>query len=264
MNQKFIAFVPSLSRKLSRICLGMLLPILLLLTGCVRYDVGLNFQHQHQGAIVQQISLGEQLSSFSRLEAEKWLASIGERAKKLQGKIQTVSPEEVVVTIPFNNGQELATKFKQFFNPTEQKASQLAQFDALDLVQLQSDISLNQSNWLLLERNKLHLTVDLRPLGVLSDGGNVIIGPGELLDLQFHFNAPWGVTKENGVEAEVSKKGNELIWKLESGKINDIEVVFWLPSYLGIGAIVIIVLMVLGFYVKYKYLPGIPQPVIDS
>jgi len=86
MNQ--IAFVPSLPQTLPRICLGMLLPILLLLTGCVRYDVGLNFQHQHQGAIVQQISLGEQLSSFSRLEAEKWLASIGERAKKCKEKFR--------------------------------------------------------------------------------------------------------------------------------------------------------------------------------
>ena len=260
MNQKFIAFFPSFPR----IYLGLFICLLLLLTGCMRYDVGVNFQHQHRGAIVQQIRLGKQLTSFSRLEGEKWLASIAERAKKLQGKIKTVSPEEVIVTIPFNNGKELAAKFNKFFNPTQQKASQLSNFDALDLVQLQSDIWLNQSNWLLLERNKLHLKVDLRPLGVLSDGGNVIIGPGEILDLQFQLNAPWGVRKENGVEAGVSKKANQLLWKLESGKINDIDVTFWLPSYLGIGAVFIILLMVLGFYVKYKHFPGIPQPVIDS
>ena len=256
MKEKLLAFFPSFNG----LWLGMFLSVSLLLTGCVRYDLGVNFQHQHGGAIVQHIRLGEQLTSLGYLPGsnsgfspgETWLASITQRAQQLQGKI-----EEVEVTIPFSNGKKLVSSFNQFFNPRKQKASQLAKFDDSDLVQLQSEISLEQSNLLLLERNKLRLQVDLRPLGVLSDGGNVIIGPGEILDLQFQLHTPWGAKSEGSIAPLVSDGGHQLVWRLETGKINDIEAVFWLPSYFGIGTLLIILLMVGGFYWKYKHFPGL-------
>ena len=261
MKEKLLAFLPSFNR----LCLGMFLGVFLLLTGCVRYDLGVNFQHQHGGAIVQHIRLGEQLTSLGSLSGsnsgfspgETWLASITQRTQQItSGKIKQISPEEVVVTIPFSNGKQLVSSFNQFFNPREHKASQLAKLDSSDLVQLQSDITLNQSNLLFLERNKLRLQVDLRPLGVLSDGGNVIIGAGEILDLQFQLHTPWGAKSDGDIAPLVSDGGHQLVWRLETGKINDIEAVFWLPSYLGIGTLVIVLLMVGGFYWKYKHFPG--------
>lgn len=51
--------------------LWVLLLASLLLSGCVKYDVGINFQGQHHGAIVQQIKLGEQLTSFSNSQAQE-------------------------------------------------------------------------------------------------------------------------------------------------------------------------------------------------
>ena len=257
MKEKLLAFFPSFNG----LWLGMFLSVSLLLTGCVRYDLGVNFQHQQSGAIVQHIRLGKQLTSLGYLPGSNsgfspgktWLASITQRAQQLQGKIKQISPEEVEVTIPFSNGKELVSSFNQFFNPKEHKDSQLAKFDSSDLVQLQSDITLNQSNLLFLERNKLHLQVDLRPLGVLSDGGNVIIGPGEILDLQFQLHTPWGAKSDGDIAPLVSDGGHQLVWRLETGKINDIEAIFWLPSYLGIGTLVIILLMVGGFYWKYKH-----------
>lgn len=238
--------------------LSFLLPfifcLLTLLTGCVHYDVGVNFQDQHHGTIVQRIELSEQLTNFSQEESEKWLKSIETRTRGLQGRIKRISPQEIVVTIPFSNGQELVEKFNKFFNPSSQAVTNPQQGDAIDLVQLKSEISFEQSNLLLVERNKLHLDVDLRALGVISKQGNIIVSPGSLVDLEFTLNTPWGAST-SGVSPEKRDGGHQLVWKLEPGQIDRIDAVFWVPSPLGLGTIGIIVLIVAGFYLKYKRLP---------
>jgi hypothetical protein len=234
--------------------------LLTFLTGCVRYDVGVNFPEQHQGQIIQQIALGQQLTSLSQSEVNKWLNSIDGRAAQLQGKVKRLSSQEILVTIPFSNGQELVRKFNQFFNPTPAKATQSTQPDNLDLIQLKSEMSLRQSNWLFLEQNRLSLSVDLRALGVLSNQGNIIVSPGDLIDLKFSLNAPlWAAipSNKNVLTPEISEEGHRLVWQLQPGQINQIEAVFWVPSWLGLGSLGIILLMLAGFYLKYGHFPGV-------
>ena len=241
-----------------RLLLPLAFCLLTFLTGCVHYDVGVNFASSNSGTIVQHIKLGEQFTSFSQEEAQKWLDSIEQRAKKLQGKSKRISPEEITVTIPFNNGKELVLKFNKFFNTISQSESQSSQADNLDLLKLDSEISINQSNLLFLERNKLNLTVDLRALGVLSNEGTLIVSPGSLIDLQFGLNSPWGaksIITEDSLIPEISNKTYQLVWQLQPGEINYIEAIFWLPNTLGIGTIFIVLLMVAGFYLKYRRLP---------
>jgi hypothetical protein len=236
--------------------------LLSFLAGCVRYDVGVNFEHQQHGEIVQHIKLGQQLTSLSQSEATKWLSSVESRAIQLQGKAEQISPQEIVVTIPFNNGQDLATKFNQFFNPNPQNVAHSLQQDELDLVQLNSQMSLRQNNWLFLERNRLNLSVDLRALGVLSNQGNVIVSPGSLVDLEFALNTPWGarsLVSENLLTPDILNEGRQLVWHLQPGQINQIETVFWLPSLLGLGTVAIIGFVVGGFYLKYKRFPWYPE-----
>ena len=231
--------------------------LLTFLTGCVRYDLGIDVEGEHRGAIVGHIKLGKQLASFSQLEVNQLLSSIEGRAKQLQGKAKRTSPQEIEVTIPFYNGKELAAKFNQFFNP-----HQGTPVDAIDVLQLNSQMSLHQSNLLLLQRNRLSLSVDLRPLGVLSEQGNVIVSPGSLIDLEFSLKAPWGARSlaiENALTPEIRENGDRLVWQLQLGQLNNIEAVFWLPSPLGIGAIVIILLVLAGFYLKYKRFPWMAE-----
>jgi hypothetical protein len=232
--------------------------VILALTGCVRYEVGVNFEDQHHGEIVQHIKLGQQLTSLSQSEVNKWLNSIESRAAKLQGKARKVSAQEIAVTIPFNNGKELVNKFNQFFNPNSQQMPPSAKGDELDLVQLKSELAIQQSNLLVLERNRLSLKVDLRALGVLSNQGNIIVSPGSLIDLEFALNTTWGayaITGENVLIPEIGEEGHQLVWHLQPGQINNIEAVFWLPNFLGIGTFGIIFLMIAGFYLKYKRWP---------
>lgn len=266
MKPAVVELLPFCRRILGRLRgLWVILLSSLLLSGCVQYDVGVNFEGQHHGAIVQHIKLGEQLTSFSNEQATEWLRSIEQRARQLQGKTNRLSDEEIVVTIPFNNGQELESKFNQFFNPVEQQKSSSGSSETVDLPQLESKLHIAQGNFLLVQRDRLSYDLDLRSLGVLSSKGNVIVSPNTLLDLKFSLEAPWGARSiekaENAIHPEVYDDGHQLVWTLQPGQLNHIEAVFWLPSPLGVGSLAIALFILGGFYLKYKSFPWqVSQP----
>jgi hypothetical protein len=239
------------------------LAILLLLGGCVRYEVGIDFNEQHRGTILQHVQLSEQLTNLSQTETTNWLKSIESRARQLGGTVKRLSPRELEVKIPFGSGRELSDRFNQFFNPDESKGLAFTPLENPELVQLKAELSLLQSNWLLAERNQLCLTVDLRALGILSNQGNIILSPGSLLDLTFVLNTPWGAKSlvDGGSPPPPSflASSHPRVWQLKPGQINTIEAVFWVPSYLAIGVIGVVLLAVGGYWLKYRELPGVPR-----
>ncbi len=227
--------------------------LLICLSGCVRYDVGINFDQANKGSIIQHIKLGDQLTSFSKSEANAWLKSIEERAFKLQGQTKKISDQEIVVSIPFINGKDLVSKFNTFFNPSDLgKKNQKAKFS--ELLKLKAEMSIKQSNLLLFERSVLKIDADLRPLGVLSEDGNIIISPGNLIDLELQLNFPTKVIK-NELSSPVNSSSTNTILKLQPGQINQIETVFWFPNYIGLGFLAIAIFIIGGFYLKYRQLP---------
>lgn len=232
----------------------------LILSGCVDYDVAINFQSQTHGEIVQHIKLGQQFTSFSGTTVQDWLDSIKQRANELGGRTKQLKEGEVLVTIPFNNGAELEEKFNDFFNPLEKKKSR----PVPDLPDIKSHLSVTQSNWIFAIKNRLVYDLDLRSLSVIASNGNVLLSPGSILDLDFSLNTPWGATNlETGLDSLITEKqGNQITWKLKSGEINHLETVFWVPSPIGIGAAIIIILVALGGFLKYRLLPalGIGKP----
>ena len=224
------------------------------LGGCVDYDVEIAFDHQHHGEIHQHLRLGDEFTNFNQQEARKWLRSVEKRAKSLHGSVKRISKQELDVKIPFNNGGDMVTKFNEFFNPEGQNI----QSDELDLVQLKSSLTLAQRNWLLFEFNRATLDVDLRALGVLSQQGSLILSPGSLLDLDVSLKTPlWSNVVENddADQAITRKDGDRLIWTLEPGQLNHLEVIFLVPSWVGLGTIGIIALLFAGYFLKYKRLP---------
>ncbi len=234
--------------------------LLTFLTGCVRYDVGINFNSPYSGTLVQHIKIGEQLYNLGQSEAKEWLKSIESRSRQLQGKVRQLNSEEIVVTVPFNNGQELASKFNQLFNSNVPDTSGVVVGEEAELVKLGSGVSLQQSNLLFVERNHLDVTIDLRALNLLAHQSKILIDPNSLLDLEFQLNTPWiahNISNINNLEPISSETDRGLVWRLQSGKLNHIEAVFWLPSPIGIGTAVIILLMILGFLLKYRRFPGV-------
>jgi hypothetical protein len=228
--------------------LGIMLLSSLLLSGCVQYQVGVNFDSPNYGEIVQHVQLSDRLMSMSGDSAKTWLDSIERRAKQLHGKAKRRSDREVTVTIPFKNGAELAEKFNAFFHYVDQQNPEIT----TDLPPIDARFSLKQNNFLLLVRNRLSFDLDLRSLSLISTNTNVVVNPSSILDFDFSLNAPWGgrsIDKaENAISAD--KQGKQLMWRLQPGQVNHIEAVFWLPSPLGIGTIFIILFVALGVYLR--------------
>jgi Protein of unknown function (DUF3153) len=230
----------------------------LLLTGCVKYDVGINFGNSNSGELVQHIKLGERLTSFSGDSVYEWLNSIERRTRQLEGKTQRVSQEEIIVTIPFSSGRELQEKFNEFFNSRANQPSESVQSESdSELPKIESNVLLEENNFLLLVRNRLIYDLDLRSLSLIASKGNVLTNAGSILDLEFSLKTPWGAKNiqltETAIEPE--KNGNQLVWKLQPGELNHIEAVFWLPSPLGIGGLLIILFVSGGLYLRYNFMP---------
>ena len=240
--------------------IGVIVLVSLLLSGCVNYDVLVNVRDENHGEIVQQIRLGEQLRSFSQAQATEWLKSIERRAKELHGKTTRRSQQTLVVTIPFSNGEELTTKFNQFFNPVNSTTGSAKDKGTVDLPSLDSKLNLEQRSFFVVQRNQLNYELDLRSLAVLSANGSVIVSPGSLLDLRFSLQTPWGATiierGDNTLTPQIYEDGHQLVWTLIPGQLNRLGVVYWVPSPLGIGSIAIVLLVLGGFYAKYKSFGG--------
>lgn len=240
--------------------LAIILLSYLAISGCVQYDVGVSFAGPHQGVFVQHIRFDEELSNFGSKQSRQWLSRIETRAKSLSGQVKRDSPQEITVKVPFTSGQELAEKFNAFFQPQELSNSN-KQSGQESLPNLDIRFDLQQSNLLLLQRNHLQLDLDLRSLGLVSPEGDVIINPGSLFQLEFSLESPWGarnirnINSVNALIPTTSPDGHKLTWQLQAAEINHLEAVFWLPSPIGLGALVIILLMVAGFYAKYRQLP---------
>ncbi|MEG4629050.1 DUF3153 domain-containing protein [Microcoleus sp. AR_TQ3_B6] len=236
--------------------------LLTLVTGCVQYDVGVNFESQTRGEIVQHIKLGERLTSFSSETVAEWLKSVERRVRLLDGKTKRLSQTEILVRIPFNNGAELQDKFNQFYNPIAQTAkSRVASPLETDLPKFESHLNVKQNNLLLVLRNRLSLELDLRSLSLLSSNGSLMLSPGGLLELDFSLNTPWGAksieTVAGALVPESYQQGKQLVWKLKPGETNYLEAIFWIPSPVGIGALIIAFFVAAGIALKYQILPAL-------
>lgn len=233
----------------------------LLLSGCVKYDVGITFESQTHGELVQHVKLAETLKSFGGSDVKEWLQNIERRSHQLGGRVKRLSQEEMIVTLPFNNGAELEDKFNQFFSPAENKNARSRAKGELDLPAIKSHLSITQNNLLLALRNQLSYDLDMRSLGVTSSDGNVLVSPGSLIDLEFQLNTPWGArsieTGPDAIAPEIRNDGRQLVWALKPDRLNHLEVIFWVPSPIGIGALIIILLVAAGSFVKYQLFPAI-------
>jgi hypothetical protein len=78
------------------------------------------------------------------------------------------------------------------------------------------------------------------------------------LEVRFQINTPAKVQILNA-EADgmplTTQKGRQVIWQLHPGHQSQVEAQFWLPSPLGFGFLMIVLLMVGGALVKVLLLP---------
>lgn len=222
------------------------------LSGCVQYDVNINFASQNHGEVVQHIRLDKQFVSLNESVVQDWLKSLERRTRELGGRTKQPSQREIIVTIPFNNGAELESKFNQFFQPPSQNQAESLRLAQLEIPELHPQLHITQTNYGLVEQNRLTFDLDLRPLGLPSSNGNLVINPGSLLNLGFRLITPWGAENLGIPVSQATEDGKDLTWMLQTGDISHLEVVFWVPSPLGIGAVAIALIVALGTFLKSR------------
>lgn len=237
----------------------MILLASLMLSGCVDYDVAVTFNSPNQGQIVQHIRLEERLSTLNEDAARQWLGSLERRARQLQGKVERLSNGEVAIVLPFSSGAELEAKFNEFFSSPKDPAT--GPSSELVLPTIDSHLRLHQTNLVFLQRDRFVYDLDLRSLGVGATGGNGWLNPGSLLNLEFQLQTPGGArpilpnkkarsTPGATLAPEVRQKGRQLVWKLQPGQVNHLEAVFWMTNPLGIGTAAIVLLVLVGVWLK--------------
>jgi hypothetical protein len=213
------------------------------LSGCVKYETGINFYGLNDGEIIEHIQLGEQLKSFSQTAVRSWLESIEQRTKLAQGRIERASDLDFTVIIPFHNTRDLTTKINRYFNPDPASTETKSQFN--------SHLHIHQNNFFLVIRNHLTYDIDLRSLVVNSNDRNLA----NYVDLNLSLSSPWGVKSSSIGDNTTADSALMKNWRLLPGQLNHIDAIFWLPNPLGIGAVIIIIISLGGYYLKYRQLP---------
>jgi Protein of unknown function (DUF3153) len=223
----------------------------LLLAGCVDSDVSIRFDSPNQGAIIQQIHLGERFQSLNDLSAQQWLKTIEQQAKAAGGSVQRAADQTLTIKIPFANSSELEEKFNRFFDTVfspAQSAREKAEFPSIS-----AHLTVEHNNFIFLERNHLRYEADLRSLGVQSSQGALLVSPAALIQLHLRLITPWGATRNHPADTlPALKSGRELNWTLVPGEQNILETTFWMPNSLGIGSLLILLFVVVGRFLKYS------------
>ena len=147
-----------------------------LLTGCVDYDLNVQFESPNAGQLTHRIRLENETNPT----AQAFLRQVQQQTERVQGSFRSISPKESLVTIPFHTATELEQLFNRFFQPDRGNIS------ASNLPALVSKVTINQGNWLLFEHDRLTFDVDLSSFGL--QGTESFADPSTLFNLSMAVN----------------------------------------------------------------------------
>lgn len=228
------------------------------LTGCVQYDLGIQFDYQLQGRIVQHVHVRDRIAILSAPVVQDWFTRLDHQAKQLGGKTQPIGNTDLDIVIPFRNAAELEQRFNQFFQMDWDETMATS----ADFPQLMPHLSLSQRNYFVAVHNHLTLSLDDSSADNPNPQG-FITQPATLLSLTIKLTTPWGLQPlstsaeptPNSADPKptYSLKASESNWSLtpESNQIIDVE--FWLPNPIGIGTSAIALMVALGYWLKYGW-----------
>jgi hypothetical protein len=235
--------------------LWLILVAFFLLSGCVRSDLSIRLINSNDGRLVQHIRL-ETPATTNPLTAA-WIERVADQAVDLGGRLRYASAQHLVLTIPFFNGKDLEQKFNQLLQvELQSQPSSTGRFytekgrSQPSASEVMSRLRVRSGNWILWQRWVLSYDVDLQALDRFSQV--LAIDPRDLVTLEFSLTTPWGAHSSHADEAapKIRKQGKQLIWALKPGEMNHVQAVFWLPSPLGIGTVLIVLLILGGMLVK--------------
>lgn len=216
-----------------------LLGCMLLLTGCLQYDLDVQFDSQTHGQLVQQLHWrGGEIAADPQWS--QTLQRLRDRTAAVGGTTTFPDAQTLTIAIPFHNGDDLETKFNQFFDPSVADTP----LTLFGREPVSAHLSLHQGNWLGVIFNHVTIRFDLTAVPDLTATGLPLLQGQQLLTGQVSVTAPWVRSLAGNFEPSQS-------WALLPGEVNEIEADFWVPSPIGIGAAAIALLVLIGYALKY-------------
>ncbi|HIK44702.1 MAG TPA: DUF3153 domain-containing protein [Leptolyngbyaceae cyanobacterium M65_K2018_010] len=235
--------------------LGLVLGLALCLSGCFQSDLTLRFDHQNHGQLSQVIDLGERGTALAQGSLTPWLKTLEQRVKRLGGELSQ-DPSTIRLTVPFGTPQDLVTRFNQLFAEAESSPAEAGwqRLTAPGLGLIPFKLEVDQQSWGLAART--HLVYDL-DLSDFAPSGSSPSGEDHNRGSAFFFclQTPWGIRQlRPGGLTPLTALSPVTRWQLQLGQVNHIDVIFWLPNVVGLGALGIFGLVLLGYFVRYRWL----------
>lgn len=253
----------SLTKVYGKLRWVVLVPCLLLLSGCFQYDLTLRFDHQLHGQIVQTIDLSDRAVAVAQGTLAPWFNQLENRTRQLGGRVIKTGYNQLELAVPFTTSDDLVKRFDRLFTDTLATTGPSAETDNLShdiqsltipgLGQATFRLAIDQTNWVLASRTHLIYDIDLRelPPGPAAPGDD----PQQPIwsDLGFQLQTPWGL----GQVAAASTSPTVLLpnggrWRLQPGETYHIDVRFWVPSLVALGTLAIAVAVILGYFLRYR------------
>ena len=205
--------------------LAVLLGLTLLLSGCVRVSAGIELTGPDRLTLDWRINSlsGHSLpwqQNFAKALRQEGLGWTVNQSR--EGSLNLVSPTvgaERAATL-LRSSVELAGRSAGLSLPTP-------------------DLSVVERNWLIGVQQQLNLRLDLSPLAEFPAG-----------DLQISITPVRDLKQVNSSPMTGRLKGNGLLWTLESGTINTLQIRRWQWSPLGLGSVLIGLLLLLSFLLQ--------------
>lgn len=200
------------------------------LSGCIDYQLGIQFDSQTHGMLIQTLHLDDQFVALNGEARQQWLQTFIKEANLFSGSVLSLDDGRLQVQIDFYNGADLVETFNQLFAET----GLMSQVPGAP--PLLAHLELTQQNWGVALLNHLHAEIDLSALKADS-----AIGNGGALDRWRTLNLSF----------QINSIAENRQWSLQPGRVNTIDTTFWVPSPIGIGALLIGLLCAAGYGARY-------------
>lgn len=218
----------------------VVLLLVVLLTGCLQYDLDIQFDSQTHGRWVQQLHWdGGSLAAYS-LQGP-WLQAVSVRTQAVGGQVRWVADDSLELIVPFTNAADLQARFNQFFTADDVVAPLRLPGGA----PVRANLSVSEQNYLLVLQTSIALDVDLT--AVSPDALLPFLEGTAFLKGQVHLTPPWFMDM---FPRNRTLKGD---WPLTAGTLNHIEASFWIPSSVGMGGLMILLLVGAGYGIRYGF-----------
>lgn len=205
-----------------------LVALLLLLTGCVNYRLGLVLSWDGSGSIHQRLQIDPLLASLARLNIIDLQQQIRQRAERAGGTLDaSEAPAALTVVIPFKEVAQIEPKLSQFLaQPTTQVA-----VPGPGLKQTFRSFQLDEQNFLIVKSYRLKGVLDLTNLIRIPNSNGLLRVEAEgLINAELTITLPWAALSSNANRIEA----NTLIWMIAPDRPNPLDVTFLLPNIPGL------------------------------